>query len=55
MPSEADPDLENYMIQTQVGQKSELLVPGLSACPHGQRPADLAIWLNVAERNGSEC
>lgn len=54
VPSEADPDLENDVIQTQVGQKSESLVPGLSACPHGQRPADLAVWLNLVERNGSE-
>lgn len=54
VPSETDPDLENYVIQTQVGQKSESLVPELSACPHGQRPADLAVWLNLVERNGSE-
>lgn len=54
VPSEADPDLENYVIQIQVGQRVSR-VPGLSACPRGQRPADLAVWLSAVERNGSEC
>lgn len=33
VPSEADPDLENYVIQTQVGQKNELLSGIISLSP----------------------